>query len=103
VASSSSSSQPEPAPRHRDADTQRWARLNELTEVRRQLDKELALLHQELGVDAEPRDWRPAQYIPVQEQPREGNDDWRERRPAADQPHSRAPTPPAREPMRDNN
>jgi hypothetical protein len=54
-------------------------------------------------MDAEPRDRRPAQDIPVQEEPREGNGDRRERRPAADQPHGRAPTPPARGPARDNN
>jgi hypothetical protein len=35
--------------------------------------------------------------------PREGNSDRRERRPIADQPHSRAPTPPARGPVPDNN
>jgi hypothetical protein len=56
VASSSSSSEPEPAPRHRGADDQRRARLDELAEARRQLDEELALLRQELGVDVEPRD-----------------------------------------------
>jgi hypothetical protein len=56
VASSSSSSEPEPAPRHRGADDQRRARLDELAEARRQLDEELALLCQELGVDVEPRD-----------------------------------------------
>jgi hypothetical protein len=33
----------------------------------------------------------------VQEEPREGNGDRCERRPAADQPHGRAPTPPARD------
>jgi hypothetical protein len=60
VASSSSSSEPEPVPRHCDSDAQRRARLDELTEARRQLDEELALLRQELGVDAEPRDRRPA-------------------------------------------
>jgi hypothetical protein len=38
----------------------------------------------------------------VQEQPREGNGDRRERRPAAVQPRGRAPTPPARGPARDN-
>jgi hypothetical protein len=42
--------------RHRGADAQRRARLDELTEARCQLDEELALLHQELGVDAEPHD-----------------------------------------------
>jgi hypothetical protein len=55
-------------------------------------------------MDAEPRDRQPAQDIPVQEEPREGNGDRRERRPAIDQPRGRAPTPsPAREPARDNN
>jgi hypothetical protein len=41
--------------------------------------------------------------IPVQEEPHVGNDDRRERRPAADQPHGRAPTPPARGPTHNNN
>jgi hypothetical protein len=63
VASSSSSSEPELAPRHRDTYAQRRARLDELAEVRCQLDEELALLHQVLGVDAEPRDRQPAQGI----------------------------------------
>jgi hypothetical protein len=56
MASTSRSSEPEPAPRHRDADTQRGAQLDELAKARRQLDEELALLHQKLGVDAEPHD-----------------------------------------------
>jgi hypothetical protein len=103
VASASSSSEPEPAPCHRAADAQRQARLDELADARCQLDEELALLHQELGMDAEPHDRRPAQDIPVQEEPREGNGDRRERRPAADQPHSRAPTPSACGPAGDNN
>jgi hypothetical protein len=103
VASSSSSSKPELAPRHRDADTQRRARLDELAEARRQLDEELANLHQELGMDAEPRDRWPAQNVPVQEQSCEGNDDQRERRPAADQLHGLAPTPSACGPARDDN
>jgi hypothetical protein len=60
VASSSSSSESEPAPRHRGADDQRHARLDELAEARRQLNEELALLHQELSIDAEPRDQQPA-------------------------------------------
>jgi hypothetical protein len=72
VASASSSSEPEPASRHRAADAQRRARLDELAEARRQLDEELALLHQELGMDAEPHDRRPAQDIPVQESPVKG-------------------------------
>jgi hypothetical protein len=103
VASASSSSELEPAPRHRATDAQRRPRLDELAEARRRLDEELDLLHHELGMDAERRDRRPAQDIPVQEQPREGNGDRRECRPAADQPHGRAPTPLARGPTRDNN
>jgi hypothetical protein len=103
VASASSSFEPEPASRHRAADAQRRAHLDELTEARRQLDEDMALLHQELGMDAEPRDRQPAQDIPVQEGPREGNGDRHERRPAADQPHGRTPTPPARGPARENN
>jgi hypothetical protein len=39
----------------------------------------------------------------VPEQPREGNCDRHEHRPAADQPHGRAPTPPAGAPTHDNN
>jgi hypothetical protein len=39
----------------------------------------------------------------VQGQPCEGKDDRREHHPAADQPHGRAPTPPARGVVRDNN
>jgi hypothetical protein len=39
----------------------------------------------------------------VQEEPREGNGDRRECRPAANQPHGYAPKPPARGPARDNN
>jgi hypothetical protein len=54
-------------------------------------------------MDAKPRDRRPAQGIPVQEEPREGNSDRRERRLAADHPHGRAPTPPARGLARDDN
>jgi hypothetical protein len=54
VTFASSISEPEPALRHRTTDAQRRARLDELVEVRHQLDKELALLHQELGMDAEP-------------------------------------------------
>jgi hypothetical protein len=122
VAPASSSSELEPAPRHRGADAQRRTRLGELTEARRQLDGELDLLHQELGVDAEPRDRqptqgvpvqgqaqernddrRPAQDVPVQGEPRDGNRNRRERRPTADQPHDRAPTPPVRVPEPGNN
>jgi hypothetical protein len=54
VASASSSSESESAPCHRGADTQWRARLDELVEARRQLDEELAILHQELGMDASP-------------------------------------------------
>jgi hypothetical protein len=55
-------------------------------------------------MDAEPRDRRPAQDIPVQEEPREGNGDRRECRLPADQPCGRAPTPtPPRGAARDNN
>jgi hypothetical protein len=103
VASALSSSEPEPALRHHAADGQRRARLDELAEARRLLDEELTLLHQEVGMDAEPRDRRPAQDIPMQVEHREGNGDRRERRPAADQPHDRAPTPPTHGPARDNN
>jgi hypothetical protein len=39
----------------------------------------------------------------MQEEPREWNDDQRERCTAANQPHGRAPTPPARRLARDNN
>jgi hypothetical protein len=72
MASSSSSSEPEPASRHHGADDQRRAWLDELAEARRQLEEELALLRQELGVDAEPRDRQPAQDIPVQGEPPRG-------------------------------
>jgi hypothetical protein len=103
MASTSSSSEPEPASRHRAVDAQRRARINELAEAKRQLDEELALLHQELGMDPEPRDRRLAQDIPVQEEPREADGERRERRPAAEQMRARAPTPPARGTTRDNN
>jgi hypothetical protein len=63
VASSSGSSEQGPAPRHRGANDQWRARLDELAEVRRQLDEELAFLRQELGVDAEPRDRQPEQDV----------------------------------------
>jgi hypothetical protein len=115
VATASSSSKSEPAPRHRGADDQWCVRLDELAEARCQLDEELALQHQELGVEAGPRerqlaqgapvqgqahdgngDRRPTQDVPVQGEPRVGNGDRRERQPAADQPRGRAPTPPAR-------
>jgi hypothetical protein len=65
VASASSSPKPEPPPCHHAAAAQWRARLDELAEARRQLDQELALLHQDLGMDAKPRDRRPAQGIPV--------------------------------------
>jgi hypothetical protein len=79
VAPASSSSESEPVPRHRGADAQRRTRLGELTEARCQLDEELALLHQELDVDAEPCDRQPTQGVPVKGQAQERNDD---RRPA---------------------
>jgi hypothetical protein len=56
VATASSSFESEPALCHRGADDQRHARLDELAEARRQLDEEQALLQQELGMDAEPRE-----------------------------------------------
>jgi hypothetical protein len=67
VASTLSSSDPESAPRHRATEAQRWTRLDELAEAKRQLDEELAILHQELILDPEPRNWQPAQEVPVQE------------------------------------
>jgi hypothetical protein len=103
VASTSRSSKPELALHHRATDAQWQARLDELAEARHQLDEEQALLHQELGMDAEPHNRRPAQDIPVQEEPHEGNGDRCERRPAADQPHGCAPTPPPHGATRDNN
>jgi hypothetical protein len=102
VASASSNSEPEPAPHHPVANAQWRAWLEEIAEARRQLDEELALLHQELGMDAEPRDRRPAQDIPVQEEPPEWNDDRCERRSAAEQPHGSAQMPRARGPTPDN-
>jgi hypothetical protein len=41
-------------------------------------------------VDPEPRDRQPAQDIPMQEQPREGNGDRREHRPASEQSRTNA-------------
>jgi hypothetical protein len=118
----SSSSESEPAPRHRGADDQWRARLDELAEARTQLDEELALLYQELSMEAGPRkrqpaqgvsvqgqahdgngDRRPAQDVPVQSELHEGNRDWRERQPAMDQPRSRVPTPPVLALEPDNN
>jgi hypothetical protein len=120
--SASSSFELEPAPRHRGADDQRRARLDELAEARRQLDEEMALLHQELGVEAEPCERQPAQGVlvqgqaheangerspvqdvPVQGEPREENGNRHERRPPADQSRGRAPTLPAHAPVPDNN
>jgi hypothetical protein len=75
VATASSSSESELAPRHRGANDQPRARLDELTEARRQLDEELALLHRELGVEAEPRERQPAQGVLVQGQAHDGNGD----------------------------
>jgi hypothetical protein len=69
---------------------------------KRQLNEELALLHQELGMDLEPHDRHPAQDVPVQEQPREGNSEQREHRSAAEQPWSRVPSPLAQGRTRDN-
>jgi hypothetical protein len=83
VATTSSNSSSEPAPRHRGADDQRRARLDELAEARHQLDEEQALLHQELGVEAEPCERQPAQGVLVQGQAHEGNGN---RRPAQDVP-----------------
>jgi hypothetical protein len=107
VASASSSSDPEPAPRHRATDSQRRACLDALVEARRQLDEELANFHWELREDLEPRNRQPAQLlapqlVPVQEQPREGNDKRQECRPAAEQPRAHAPTLPARGHTHDN-
>jgi hypothetical protein len=75
VATASSSSESEPAPRHHGTDAQRRARLDELAETRRQLDEEQALLHQELGMDAEPCELQLAQGVPVQGQAREEKGD----------------------------
>jgi hypothetical protein len=80
VTLASSSSEPKPAPHHCAADAQRRARLDELKEAKSQLDEELAFIHQELGMDPEPRDRQPAQDIPVQEQPCEGHGERRKRR-----------------------
>jgi hypothetical protein len=49
--------------------------LDELALARRQLDKELAFLHRELGVEAEPRGRQPTQGVLVQGEAHEGNDD----------------------------
>jgi hypothetical protein len=51
--------------------------------------------------DARVSNWFCA--FPCRRSPTWGNDDRRERRPAADQPHGRAPTPPARGPTHNNN
>jgi hypothetical protein len=122
MATASSSSESEPTPRHRGADDQQRVQRDELAEARRQLDEELALLHRELGVEAEPCERQLAQGVPVQGQahegnvdrhpvqdvsvqgePREENGNRRKRRPAANQPRGRAPTPPAHTPEPDNN
>jgi hypothetical protein len=94
VATASSSSESEPAPHHRGADDQRRARLNELSEARRQLDEELALLHRELGVEAKRRERQPAQGMLVQGQAHEGNDDRRPMQdvPVQDEPRGRTAT-----------
>jgi hypothetical protein len=65
MASASSSFDPETVPRHCASDAQLRARLDELVEAKRQLDEELAILHQELGMDPEPRDRQPAHEVPV--------------------------------------
>jgi hypothetical protein len=65
VAPASSNFESEQAPHHRGADDQQRARLDELAEARRQLDEELALLHQELGADAKRHDRQPAQSVPM--------------------------------------
>jgi hypothetical protein len=103
VATASSSFESEPAPCHRGADDQWRARLDKLVEARRQLDEELDLLHQELGIEIGPRDRHPAQDVPVQGEPHKGNGDRREPRPTADQLCGRVPTPPARTLEPDNN
>jgi hypothetical protein len=72
VATALSSSELESAPRHHSVDDQRCARLDELTEARRQLDEELSLLHQELSMEAGPRERQPAQGVSVQGQDRDG-------------------------------
>jgi hypothetical protein len=54
VWSASSSTDAEEVPHQRATDTQRWARLDEITEARRQLDEELANLHRALGVEPRP-------------------------------------------------
>jgi hypothetical protein len=95
VASASSSFDPEPAPRHRSTDAQRRVRLDEPAEARCQLNEELAILHQEPGQDPEPRNRHLAplpalQMVPVQEQPRKGNDEQQECRPAAERLESMA-------------
>jgi hypothetical protein len=79
VATVSNSSESEPAPRHRSADDQWHAWLDELAELRRQLDVELDLLHQGLGIEVGPRDQCPTQDVPVQGEPQKGNDGRRER------------------------
>jgi hypothetical protein len=56
VATASSRSESEPALHQRGVDDQWHARLDELAEARHLLDEELALLHRELGVEAEPRE-----------------------------------------------
>jgi hypothetical protein len=102
VASASRSSDPEPTPRHRATKDQRQAQLDELAKAKRQLNEELDILHQELGLDPEPCDRQPAQDVSVQEQPREGNGKRQEHRPAAEQARACAPMPLARGRTRDN-
>jgi hypothetical protein len=85
ASSSTNSTDVEPAPRRRATDAQRWAHLDELAEARRQLDEELANLHQELGEERGPRNLPPApQQVPVRDQHREGNGERQERCPATE-------------------
>jgi hypothetical protein len=53
-------------------------------------------------MDPKPRDRQPAQGIPAQEQPREGNGERREGCLAAEQPRARTPTPSAQRRTCDN-
>jgi hypothetical protein len=83
LATALSSSESEPASRHLGTDDQRCARLDKLAKARHQLDKELTLLHQELCMEARPRERQLAQGVPVQGQAHDGNGD---QRPAQDVP-----------------
>jgi hypothetical protein len=101
VASALSSYKLETTPHRRAIDAQRQARLNELAEDRCQLDEKLVILHWELGLDPEPRDWRPTQMVLMQDQPREGNSERHERRPTTEQSRACTSTPLARGRTRD--